>query len=405
MPGPLSGVRVVDISAVVVGPTCTRVLADQGAEVIKVEPPTGDIMRDIGVGRSPGMPSRFVNLNRNKRDICLDLKTDEGRGVLRRMLGDADVLINNMRPSALERLGLTYKDLCAEFPNLIHCQVLAFGRGGPYYDRPAYDPIMQGLSGMAATFETSCGEPRYVHMTMCDHITGLIAAQCICAALYRREKSGRGESVEVPMFENAAAFVMTEHMGGEIFEPPIGGTGNPNILSADNRPAKTADGYIAFAGLNDAQMFGFFAEIGRPELKADARFSTTAARNRNAPALAEIRRAALLQRTTDQWLEVFGRIGIPAGRCNSLADVLRDPHLKAVGFFQEEHHPTEGRLKRHRPANIFGGDPEASQGSPAPVLGADTVAILEETGFSADEIRELLHRSVAVQADRTGPAL
>ncbi len=199
--GPLEGVRVIDLTTVVVGPICTRTLADQGADVIKVEAPGGDLLRTMAQGsRNPGMSGKFMNFNRNKRSICLDLKQAQGIAAMRRLISGADVFVSNVRPEGLTRAGLDHASLSKDNPRLIHCSILAFGRGGRYYNRPAYDPIVQSLSGVAGTFERAIGEPRFVPMVMTDHTTGLIAAQCIGFALYRRERTGVGEAIDVPMF-------------------------------------------------------------------------------------------------------------------------------------------------------------------------------------------------------------
>ena len=241
--GPLDGVRVVDLTTVVVGPICTRTLADYGAQVIKVEAPGGDLLRTMAQGsRNPGMSGKFINFNRNKRSIVLDLKKPGGLAALLRLIARADVFVSNVRPEALARAGLDHKSLAAANPRLIHCSILAFGRGGRYYNRPAYDPIVQSLSGVAGTLARATGEPRFVPMVMSDHTTGLIAAQCIGFALYRREKTGKGEAIDVPMLENMASFVSSEHLGAATFDPPVGPTGDGRLLSPNYRPLPTKDG-------------------------------------------------------------------------------------------------------------------------------------------------------------------
>ena len=283
--GPLAGVKVIDLTTVVVGPICTRTLADQGAAVIKVEAPGGDILRYLAAGsRSPAMSGKFINFNRNKRSIVLDLKQPSALAAMERLIAEADVFVSNVRPEGLQRLGLDAASQLPKNPRLIHCSILAFGSGGRYYNRPAYDPIIQSLSGVAGTFERATGEPRFVPMVMTDHITGLIAAQCIGFALFRRERSGQGEAVEVPMFENAASFVLSEHLGAATFVPPEGPTGDARLLSPDYRPLPTADGYITVGPNTNAQAFAFFDAIGRPELKTDPRFTTPIARTENAAA-------------------------------------------------------------------------------------------------------------------------
>lgn len=391
--GPLAGVRVVDLTSVVVGPACTRALADQGADVVKVEaPPDGDLLRHIAQGaRTPAMSGKFINFNRNKRSVVLDIKRLDGREALLRLVAGADVFVSNIRPAALARVKLDYAALAPDNPRLIQCSIVAFGTDGRYANRPAYDPIIQSLSGVAATFHRATGEPRFVPMVMTDHITGLVAAQAIGFALYRRERTGggRGEAIEVPMFETMAAFVAAEHLGAATFDPPEGPAGDNRLLSAEYRPLPTKDGYVTVAPNTNAQAFAFFDAIGRPELKADPRFATPTARTDNAAAYFDVRVAGLRQRTTAEWLDVFSALDVPAARYNTIEDLLADPHLGDTGFWQGEDHPTEGRLRRTRPATRFGGGMR-EEVLPAPRLGQHTREVLAEAGFGEAEIARML---------------
>ena len=394
--GPLSGVRVVDLTTVVVGPICTRTLADYGADVIKVEAPGGDLLRTMAEGsRTPGMSGKFINFNRNKRSIVLDLKNKYGHAALLRLIGKADVFVSNVRPEALARAGLDHASLAKLNPRLIHCSILAFGRGGRDYNRPAYDPIVQSLSGVAGTIARATGEPRFVPMVMSDHTSGLIAAQCIGFALYRREKTGKGEAIDVPMLENMASFVSSEHLGAATFDPPVGPTGDGRLLSPNYRPLPTKDGYVTVRPNTNAQALAFFDAIGRPELKADPRFDSAAARTKNAAAYFEVQREGLTGKTTDEWVELFDRLDVPAARYNSIDDLLTDPHLADVGFFQPEDHPSEGRIRRTKLANTFSGGAREDE-THAPRTGEHTREVLAEAGYSAPEI-DALFSARAVQ--------
>ena len=393
--GPLAGVRVIDLTTVVVGPICTRTLADQGADVIKVEAPAGDLLRTMAQGsRNPGMSGKFINFNRNKRSVCLDLKQAGGMAAMRRLIAGADVCVSNIRPEALARAGLDYASLAPAHPRLIHCSILAFGRGGRYFNRPAYDPIVQSLSGVAGTFERATGEPRFVPMVMTDHTTGLIAAQCIGFALYRREKTGRGEAIEVPMFENMASFVMSEHLGGATFDPPVGPSGDNRLLSPDYRPLPTRDGYITVAPNTNPQAFAFLDAIGRPELKSDPRFDSAAARSAHAAEYFKVRREGLAKKTTAEWLAIFEKLDVPAARYNSIDDLLEDPHLADIGFFRPEEHPTQGRIRRTKVANAFSGGAREDE-THAPVLGEHTRSVLAEIGYTEADIDRLLASGAA----------
>ena len=384
--GPLDGVVIIDLSSVVVGPVCSLTLADHGAQVIKIEAPSGDLMRQLGGGgRNPGMTGKFMNFNRNKKSVCIDLKSPTGKEVMLRLISQADIFITNIRPDALEKLGLDWVSLHESNPQLIYCQMLAFGRGGQYFNRPAYDTVIQSSAGVAATFEKSSGEPRFVPLVMTDHITGLVSAQAIGFALYRRTRVGQGELIEIPMFETAAAFVLREHMGNMTFEPAIGPIGDARVLDKNNRPVKTMDGYISISPNTDAQAFAFFEVIGRPELKDDPRFSNVASRTKNSEAYYLLRSNSLANKTSAEWIVIFEKNDIPCMRYNSLEDLMIDPHLQEVGFISETEHPSEGMIKQLGLTNQFSGGVR-TEFLPAPRLGENTLEIMQEFGFTAEEI-------------------
>lgn len=398
MAGPLDGVRVLDLSAVVVGPVCTHVLCEHGAEVVKVEAPTGDLLRHLaGRGRSTGMNGKFLNFNRGKRSLAIDLKTPEGAAALRRVAATMDVFVTNIRPDAQARLGVDAASLRAVAPRLVHCSITGFGSGGPYAGRPAYDTVIQGASGVAGCFAASTGEPRYVPFLVADHTVGLVAAQMIGFALYRREKTGVGEAIEVPMFENMAAYIMQEHLGAHSFRPPLGPPGDHRVLSPDGKPLPTKDGHICISANTDAQAHAFFDAIGRPELKADPRFATIAQRVQHTKEYFHVRATSLGGRGTAEWLDIFDRMDVPAAPYNTIASLIDDPHLRAVGMVREEEHPTEGPTWAIGAPNRFSGG-EAPARPPAPRLGADGAAVLAEAGMTDDEIEALRAAGVLIEA-------
>jgi crotonobetainyl-CoA:carnitine CoA-transferase CaiB-like acyl-CoA transferase len=398
--GPLAGVKVIDLTTIVVGPICTRTLADYGADVIKVEAPGGDLLRTMAEGsRNPGMSGKFINFNRNKRSICLDIKKPAAHAALMKLIAETDVFVSNVRADALERAKLDHASLSKINPRLIHCQILAFGRGGRYFNRPAYDPVIQSLSGVAGTIARATGEPRFVPMVMSDHVSGLIAAQAIGFALFRREKTGKGEAIDVPMLENMASFVASEHLGAVTFDPPVGPTGDGRLLSPNYRPVPTKDGYVTVRPNTNPQAFAFFDAIGRPELKTDPRFDSAASRTRNAKDYFEIQATCLGHKTTDEWVEMFDKLDVPAARYNSIDELLTDPHLKDVGFFKEEQHPTEGKIRRSKVANTFSGGMREDEGS-APLMGQQTRQILAEVGYSDAEIDAMLTEGAVASSKR-----
>src|SRR3954469_21463944 len=273
--GPLEGVRIIDLTSVVVGPLATQILADHGADVIKVESPAGDLGRTIGgLGVTPGMGPKFLHLNRNKRSIVLDLKQSAGYEALMRLIRKADVLVWNVRPASMARMKLSYETVREANSKIIYCGMFGFGQDGRYREKPAYDSIIQGSAGVAALYHRAAGEPGFLPMVIADKTVGLIAVQMILMALYARERTGEGQSIEIPMFENMAAFVLSEHMYMKTFEPPLGPTGDPRLLDPQAKPLATKDGYVSISANTNAQAFAFFEAIGRPELKTDERFNS-----------------------------------------------------------------------------------------------------------------------------------
>lgn len=402
--GPLEGIRIVDLTAVVVGPMATQTLADYGAEVIKVETPNGDILRDLnGRAITPKMSSKFLHLNRNKRSLVLDLKQPAGREALLKLAARADVFLWNIRPSAMERLKLSYAEVRAVNPRIIYCGMFGFGRGGRYREKPAYDTIIQGGAGVAALHHRTMGEPRYVPIVMADRTVGAIAVQMILLALLNRHRTGVGASIEIPMFENMAKFVLEEHMYLKTFDPPLGPTGDPRLFDAGNKPIPTKDGWISISANTNAQMFALFDAIGRPELKTDPRFSSVTARFANVTELYVIRNAGLKHKTTAEWLELFDQVGIPAMPCHSLDTLMEDPHLSDVGFFQKVEHPTEGKIiNMALPSKAsFGGRTDFL---PAPKIGQHSVEILREIGYDDAAIEAMVASGITLDGRIRKPA-
>jgi crotonobetainyl-CoA:carnitine CoA-transferase CaiB-like acyl-CoA transferase len=346
MAGPLKGVRIIDMTTVAMGPYATQILGDMGADVIKVEAPEGDVFRNAAPARHPGMGAAFLNLNRNKRSVVLNLKKEEDKAVLMRLLKDADVFVSNTRPQALRKLGLSWDTLEKHNPRLIFCGTYGFSERGPYAGRPAFDDVIQAMSGLAALQgHNSSDGPEYVNTIMADKCAGLTATYAISMALYEREKSGRGQAIEVPMFETMVSFNLLEHMAGQTFRPKMSNMGYERILSPHRRPYRTRDGFIGLLPYTTAQWTRFFEIAGTPEHAADPRFVDPVKRSENINTLYGILADLVARRTTAEWAELLKNADIPMAPILSPDDLLEDPHLKAIGFFREVEHPTEGPIR------------------------------------------------------------
>jgi len=343
--GPLAGVRVLDLTTVVMGPSATQFLGDLGADVVKIETPGGDSMRWVGPWETPGMGPLFLWANRNKRSLALDLKTPDGKAAAMSLAAEADILVSNVRPQGLARLGLDYQSVRQTNEKIIYCAAVGYGSGGPNAGKAVYDDLMQAASGIAGLFGAVDGTPRYAPVNLCDRIVGLYAASAITAALYHREKTGQGQEIEVPMFETMAQFVLSDHIGGAAFIPPKGPMGYKRLLSPTRGPYPTKDGFLAIVVYTDKHWQAFSALIGQPGLmQTDPRFSSMESRTQNARAMGQFLSEQLQARTNAEWLTLLHDIDIPACPVNSIEDLANDPHLQAVNFFEAHTHPTEGAL-------------------------------------------------------------
>jgi crotonobetainyl-CoA:carnitine CoA-transferase CaiB-like acyl-CoA transferase len=389
MSGPLDGVRVLDLTTVVMGPFATQILADFGADVIKVEPPEGDVIRSAWPFRNPGMGSIFLNTNRNKRSVVLDLKQPAALEAFLLLAKNADVLVYNVRPQAMARLKLSYEHIFSVNPRIIYVGCFGYSQRGPNAAKAAYDDMIQGASGIPwLLHKQGAAEPRYAPMIVADRSVGQQVASAVNAALYYREKSGKGQRVDVPMYEHLLQMILGDHLGGYTFEPQLGEPGYHRILAPDRRPYQTKDGFVCALIYNDKQWKGFFAIIGKPEMLRQKEYATQEARSQNYGTAYALVAAELKKRSTAEWIEAFERADIPVQRMNSLDDIVADPHLQAIGYLKTVEHPSEGRLK------VLAVPSEWSESSPeyrrhAPRLGEHTREVLREAGLPEEKIAAL----------------
>ncbi|MES2999536.1 MAG: CoA transferase [Pseudomonadota bacterium] len=387
MAGPLEGVRILDLTSNFMGPYASLLLADMGADVCKIEGPEGDTTRGVGPCRNAGMSVIFLHLNRNKRSMVLDLKKPSGIAALRRMLASADVLLHSLRPKTMAKLGLSYEEVRELNPRIVYCGAFGFGQDGPYADRPAYDDLIQAAVGMPVLQSRKSGPPTYVATAIADRVVGMAASTAVSMALYRREKTGVGQSVSVPMFETFAHFVMGDHLYGKTFDPPIGDWGYARMMNTERRPYQTLDGYVGAAVYTDGHWHRFFEIAGHPEMSKDPRYGTIHGRTENIGQLYEFLSSAFATRTTAEWVRLLTQADIPIIAMNTPDTLLEDPHMKAVGFFGMQEHPSEGRIRTLGiPQTWSESAPELRY--PAPRLGEHTAQLMREYGFTDGEVDE-----------------
>jgi crotonobetainyl-CoA:carnitine CoA-transferase CaiB-like acyl-CoA transferase len=395
MTGPLSGIRILDLTSVVAGPLATQTLGDMGADVIKIESPDGDTTRYTGPARSADMAALFMGLNRGKRSLVLDLKQPAAADALWRLIAGADVFIHSMRPQKIERLGFAHTAVCARNPRIVYAAIHGYRSGGPYSGQPAYDDVIQGQSGVAALMSEIAGEPRYAPTILADKTTASALVGAVAAALYAREKTGRGQFVEVPMFESMVSFVLAEHLFGHCFTPPVGKLGYTRVMGSWRRPYKTKDGYLCMMAYTERHWRKFWAMVGKPEVCDDPRFNSIAARSHNVVALYELAGACLADKTTDQWLALLRDLEIPAARMSSLDGLMDDPQLNAGGFFKHADHPSQGEITFTDMPVRFS-ETAASAERLQPRLGEHSLEVLREAGLAENEIKALIASGATV---------
>ncbi|MFA5665192.1 CaiB/BaiF CoA transferase family protein [Castellaniella sp.] len=403
--GPLNGVRVLDLTTVFMGPSCTQLLADLGADVIKIEAPGGDSTRSIGPSGDQGLGPLFLGLNRNKRSVVIDLKKPEGVAALLRMAEDADVFATNVRPAAMRRLGVGYEQLSARNPRIIYASMVGFSQRGPYAGKAAFDDMIQAATGLPAVVAESSGDiPRYLPITIADRSVGLYAFGVICAALHARNQTGAGQSVDIPMFETMIPYVLGDHLYGRTFVPPKGDFSYPRLMTRNRRPYRTKDGYVCCLIYTDRHWALFLEAVGKGDLmKTDPRLANISTRTQAIDELYQLVSDELETRTTAEWRKLLPENEIPIFPMHTLDSLLEDEHLAATGFFQETEHPVVGRILETSVPSEWSGTPPR-QRYPVPVLGEHTAQVLEEAGYSASEIEALMASGAVRGSARAGQA-
>ncbi len=389
--GVLTGVRVIDLTSVLMGPSATQFLADLGADVIKIEPPGGDVIRSIGPqGREHGLGPLFLGANRGKRSVVLDLKTTDGRDALLALARSADVLAYNIRPQAMERLGLGYEVLAAANPRLLYVGMFGFSQRGRYAPSAAFDDLIQAASGLpAALAQTSDAEPRYLPFNVADRMVGVYAFGIISAALYGRAQTQRGQRIDIPMFETMTAQVLGDHLYGHNFIPAQAGFGYPRLMSPGRRPYKTLDGYVCCLVYTDTQWRAFLQRVGRGELfESDPRFASIASRTAHIDDLYSLVSNELARHTTAHWQTLLSDTDIPVFPMHTFESLVQDAHLHDIGFFREVEHPVLGTIRQTAVPSEWSDTPP-SPTRHVPGLGEHTAEVLREIGYDDQAIERL----------------
>ena len=398
MSGPLSGLKVLELTSVVLGPWAAQIIAAMGADVIKIEAPFGDSNRQLGASKNPGMAALYLSNNRNKRSLVLDLKQESARDALLAIVKDCDVFLHNNRPQVMTKLRLEYEDIKSVNENIIYCGTYGYSKDGPYGEKGALDDSIQAVSGVAALNELVLGEPRYLPTLVADKTTAITVVYSILAALFHRERSGVGQEIEVPMFETMVSFVMAEHIWGEVFEPKLGEAGYTRLMSHHRKPYKTKDGYIAVLPYMNNHWKTFCEKAEREDLIEDERFKDLSSRVKNIDDTYSETGKILATKTTQEWLDIFAGTKVPVIVVNSLEDLFHDPHLEAVDFWKSFDHPTEGQLKMPGFPSKFSKTP-ASIRKHAPKLGEHSKEILAEAGIDEETINKMLDSKATLISD------
>ena len=398
MSGPLSGLKVLELTSVVLGPWAAQIIADMGADVIKIEAPFGDSNRQLGASKNPGMAALYLSNNRNKRSLVLDLKQESARDALLAIVKDCDVFLHNNRPQVMTKLRLEYEDIKSVNENIIYCGTYGYSKDGPYGEKGALDDSIQAVSGVAAFNELVLGDPRYLPTVVADKTTAITVDYSILAALFHRERSGVGQEIEVPMFETMVSFVMAEHIWGEVFEPKLGEAGYTRLMSHHRKPYKTKDGYIAVLPYMNNHWKTFCEKAEREDLIEDERFKDLSSRVKNIDDTYSETGKILATKTTQEWLDIFAGTKVPVIVVNSLEDLFHDPHLEAVDFWKSFDHPTEGQLKMPGFPSKFSKTP-ASIRKHAPKLGEHSKEILAEAGIDEETINKMLDSKATLISD------